>query len=259
MVDFSKFRDQMISYKKANAKMSPSEEKKSSEAYILNMAKYQGENGIFDKLNQEDLNDPKLGWQKITEAKEEKGMLLLVHRRPIAPKSDIMMSRAECTFRDRTLRSANWVFGHYEEAIKDNKDMKDKLVKFDVLERNEETTVFHFIMKLGLLADNRESITSLTQKKINDNKYLWITQSLDRPDIPVPKDTYRIEIHKSTMIEQVGNDLVITNFDCADMKGYIPKSLLNMLIGAMAMKGMRNLQGKFDEIEADLKSGKKTV
>ena len=42
--------------------MSPSEEKKSSEAYILNMAKYQGENGIFDELNQEDFNDPKLGW-----------------------------------------------------------------------------------------------------------------------------------------------------------------------------------------------------
>jgi hypothetical protein len=35
------------------------------------MAKYQGENGIFDKLNQEDLNDPKLGWEKVTEAKED--------------------------------------------------------------------------------------------------------------------------------------------------------------------------------------------
>ena len=49
-VDFTKFRDQMISYKKANSKMTSSDEKKQSEAYILNMAKYKGENGIFDKL-----------------------------------------------------------------------------------------------------------------------------------------------------------------------------------------------------------------
>ena len=49
-VDFQKFREQMISYKNANAKMSASDEKKQSDAYILNMAKYTGENGIFDKL-----------------------------------------------------------------------------------------------------------------------------------------------------------------------------------------------------------------
>ena len=59
------------------------------------------------------------------------------------------------------------------------------------------------------------------------------------------------------MVEQVGNDLVLTNFESADMKGYIPKSLLNMLTGAMAQKGMRDLQKNIDRVEADLKSGKK--
>ena len=198
------------------------------------------------------MNDPKLGWEKITEVKEEKGMKMVIHRRPIAPKSDIMMSRFDATIRDKTLRSANWYFGHYEESIKDNAEMKDKIIKLEMLERNGDTTVYHTIIKLGLLASNRESIVSLTQRKINDNKYLWVTQSLDRPDIPLSKDTYRMEIHKSTMIEQVGNDLVFTNFDCADMKGYIPKSLLNMVIGAMASKGFRNVQKNLGEIEADL-------
>ena len=186
-------------------------------------------------------------------------MQLKVHRRPIAPKSDIMISRADIIFRNKTLRSANWFLGHYEEMIKDNVEMKDKILKFDVLERSGNVTVFHFIMKLGLLASNRETIISLTQKKINDKKYIWFTQSIDRPDIEIPKDTYRMEIHKSTMVEQVGDDLVMTNFECADMKGYIPKSLLNMLTGAMVMKGMRNFITKLDETEADLKSGKKTV
>ena len=124
--------------------------------------------------------------------------------------------------------------------------MKDRLKKFEVLERNDDFTVYLSIMNLGMLVTDRESIISLTKKKINDNKYLWITQSLDRPDIEIPKDTYRIEVHKSTMIEQVGDDLVMTNFDCADMKGYIPKSLLNMLIGAMVMKGMKNLKDQFE-------------
>ena len=44
----------MISYKKANSKMTAADEKRQNEAYILNMAKYTGENGIFDKLIQED-------------------------------------------------------------------------------------------------------------------------------------------------------------------------------------------------------------
>lgn len=143
--------------------------------------------------------------------------------------------------------------------IKDNAEMKEKILKFDVLERSGNVTVFHFIMKLGLLASNRESIISLTQKKINDKKYLWISQSIDRPDIEIPKDTYRIEVHKSTMVEQVGDDVVMTNFECSDIKGYIPKSLLNMVTGAMVMKGMKNFMSKLGETEADLKSGKKTV
>ena len=176
MVDFSKFKDQMLSYKNHNAtKKSQSEEQKTSETYILNMANYQGENGIFDKLSQEDMSDKKLGWEKILDAKEENGIIATLHRRPIGPKSDIMMSRADITIRKQTLRSANWIFGHYEESLKESKDMKDKLKVFEVLERNDDFTVYHSIMNLGMLVTDRESIISLTKKKINDSKYLWIT------------------------------------------------------------------------------------
>lgn len=123
------------------------------------------------------MNDSKLGWTKIMGAKEENGLLIQVYRRPIAPNSDIMMSRADLTLRNAPLRAINYIFGHYEEMIENNTEMKDKILKFDCLERSGNSSTFHMIIKLGLLASNRESIVSLSKKKINDNKYLWITQS----------------------------------------------------------------------------------
>ena len=55
--------------------------------------------------------------------------------------------------------------------------------------------------------------------------------SVERPDIPIPGNTVRVDIWKGQRTWQKGENLHWLECFVIDLKGYIPKSLMHMAIG----------------------------
>ena len=53
---------------------------------------------------------------------------------------------------------------------------------------------------------------------------------------------------KAIKVEQVGPDVELTDFSSMDMKGYFPMRLMNMMIGSMMPKMLKNQRKKLDDL-----------
>ena len=61
-------------------------------------------------------------------------------------------------------------------------------------------------------------------------------RTVNRPNIPIPTNTIRMEMWKASRAIQKGNDVQFVDFTYFDMGGYIPKSLLRLSMGASMRK-----------------------
>ena len=62
--------------------------------------------------------------------------------------------------------------------------------------------------------------------------HIMIMRSVDRPNLPIPKNTIRMEMWKASRAIEKGNDVHFVDFTYFDLKGYIPKTLLRLSMGS---------------------------
>ena len=61
-------------------------------------------------------------------------------------------------------------------------------------------------------------------------------RTVNRPNVPAPPNTIRMEMWKAGRAVQKGNDVQFTDFGYFDFGGYIPKSLLRLSMGSSMRK-----------------------
>jgi hypothetical protein len=58
----------------------------------------------------------------------------------------------------------------------------------------------------------------------------------------------RMQMFKAVRVEQVGEDIHLTDFSSMDMKGYFPKRLMNMMLGTMMPKMIKTQRERLSEM-----------
>ena len=111
----------------------------------------------------------------------------------------------------------------------------------EILEKDSEgfPTKMYSLMNMGIMTD-RESLMSLDMKKQSDGKYLWICQSYEDPAFPITKKAIRIDLFKAVMFWGEGNDSRAIEFSYFNMGGYFPMRLLNMALGSIVKKAIKD-------------------
>ena len=83
--------------------------------------------------------------------------------------------------------------------------------------------------KMGAMCSDRESLYRLEMKELSPGKYMTISTTFERDDVPCSPDAVRCQYFKGGQYEQKGDDLHCLEFQSMDLMGYFPKSLMNKL------------------------------
>ena len=120
------------------------------------------------------------------------------------------------------------------DKIKNDKSIKE----FRIIEEfPPDRKIYYMEMNVPLM-NNRTTLLNLTlNDKLDDGKQvLMLSQSIERDDVPEEKGKIRMHILGSGLARMEGDYLHITEFMQMDMKGYIPSSLMNMVLSEMAQQ-----------------------
>ena len=140
---------------------------------------------------------------------------------------------------------------NYDKHIK-KMDDKNRIVEFRWLENKPEEGYWLMFSesKMGSLASNRENLIEMTLHEKGPKSFIYISKTVERDDIPVKSGCVRMEIFKATHVEQVGEDVVLTEFSNFDLKGYFPSSLFNMVMAQAAKEGMKKFYKTLQDEQA---------
>ena len=61
--------------------------------------------------------------------------------------------------------------------------------------------------KMGAMCSDREALYKLESKEIGENKWLTITSTFERPDVPCDPNCVRMQYFKASQTEMIGEDL----------------------------------------------------
>lgn len=78
-------------------------------------------------------------------------------------------------------------------------------------------------------------------KEERDGGMFYTMKTVEHPAKPVTKGVIRMFTYVSYFLKQDGDDVVMTDFEHFDMKGYMPASLLNMTFAAETAKEFTNM------------------
>ena len=175
---------------------------------------------------------------------------MLIHKRPMEGKS-INLTRSNIMMRNVKIETWKNFITNYDKHIKEM-DNKNRIVEFRWLENKPDEGYWLMFSesKMGSLASNRENLIEMTLHKMDEKKFIYISKTVERDDVPVKKGCVRMEMFKATQIEQVGDDCVLTEFSNFDLKGYFPSSLFNMVMAQAAKEGMKKFYKKLQEEQA---------
>ena len=100
---------------------------------------------------------------------------------------------------------------------------------------------------LGMLFSERESLMKLDRVTHDDGSHTNYMYSVDHPDYPEGDHAIRTKMFQRQTIKQIGNDIQFTSIANFSMGGYVPASLMNMMIGTMFSKGMDRMMEKVEK------------
>lgn len=75
-----------------------------------------------------------------------------------------------------------------------------------------------------------------------------VIESTDYEGVPEIPGVVRIQMFKAVKIEQVGDDIVLTDFSNMDMKGYFPMRLMNMMVATRMPEMIKTTRKALNEI-----------
>ena len=234
LIDFQKFKEQMLEYKKGVTDEAAKDQEK------LEMA----DDGLsFQQLMKEDFNNPTLGWSKAVQF--DKGDFGgSVMRRPIEGKKANLLKI--------DLKFKNTKIEHMLEMMKNGPPLENCIERRRVKEISDDECLIYIKLKLGGFMSTRDNLIKKTVQRIDDGSVLITFKSTGTDEVPEQPGVVRIEMFKAQLYKQDPanpDDLLIEDFTTMDMKGNFPMRIMNMMIGTMMPKSAAKMYGVIQEIK----------
>ena len=117
-----------------------------------------------------------------------------------------------------------------------------------VLVDTPDEKIIYSRMSMGKFMSDRDQVIRKMNTPQPDGSILVTVENVEHPDAPEVPGVVRMQMFKAVKVEQVGEDIHLTDFSSMDMKGYFPMRLMNMMIGSMMPKMLKNQRKKLDEL-----------
>lgn len=241
MIDFVKFKDQMLKFKQT---VQNDTNLFSQESATNQSGMKVGENDLakFKELIAEDMNDTKvLKWKKSVDAKKTKDYQFTMWQRPTG-EGHLNLMRIDSHYKNINIT-------RFMEIIMDFNLFKTPQHKeiTEVEKIDGNSAVWYMRTKMPLMTD-RDMLILVKSTPQEDNTFLVSIKSIERDDVPVKPGCIRMDFNKISLVKQVGPDLDIIEFSSMNMKGSFPVRLLNMTMGSMATQQLKTLYPKLKEL-----------
>lgn len=79
---------------------------------------------------------------------------------------------------------------------------------------------------------------------------MYTTRSIEHPECPVSDDAVRVQVFKASLVKNEAGNLRLVEFQNMDVGGYIPASLMNMVMGSMLSRGLERFKAEMLEKQA---------
>ena len=113
------------------------------------------------------------------------------------------------------------------------KEYRD-LEKFD-----DGSCIKYMRISMPMMSD-RDNVLQVTTKKMDDGTLLTM-RTVEHPAMPEVKKVIRMYNHLVLMVKPKGNNTIMYDFEYANMKGYLPASLMNMALASETAKEFKNM------------------
>lgn len=114
-----------------------------------------------------------------------------------------------------------------------------------------DPTELYCVLKMPMFFSNRDLHIKLQKTIIRDGLALYTSSSISKPEYPSPSGTLRASIFAYSFIKEVEEGMHCVEFSNADLKGYIPATLLNMAIGSVTAKEYCEMGDKLKKIKEE--------
>ena len=198
----------------------------------------------YFELSKEKFDDPSSKWTKITDLFSKDKYKAVIHRRPIEGDS-----------RGGSMLKMDMVF--YKTSIKEflelfkNGPPIDNMKERKVVKGTEEDKYIYIRMSPGGFVSDRDQVVRKTVETMADGSVLLTIKTHELPEYPETPGVVRVEIFKTMMLVQEGEDLKVTDFSHLDLKGYFPVRIMNMMLGTMMSKNIPKIRKTVEEIQAN--------
>ena len=90
------------------------------------------------------------------------------------------------------------------------------------------------------LMTDRDNVMSLSTREMEGGWFLNM-KTVEHPAMPPQKKIIRMFNHVNAFFKQEGDNVTMVDFEYANMKGYLPASLMNMAIASETAKEYKNM------------------
>lgn len=228
MIDFEEFKKRMFDAKKGMVnKVVKDSEAGREQAYTKGLIDDQW--NIYQAYMAEDLTSKEIGWKtKVNQKVFKKGYKCTVHQRKQKDKN-IDLLRIDAEFQNCTV---DQVLDCFINMPTDN-----QVTEYKTLEECADGSIIkYYRVKLPMMTDRDNVIQIFTEKK--DGGVFLTIKSVEYAAMPPVKNVIRMFNYVSCMLKQEGDNVIFTDIEHFDIKGYMPSSLLNMTIASETAKGL---------------------
>lgn len=231
MLDFAKFKQQMLDAKKG----APKNEDTSAEVQREIKDKQSWTWDEYQTVLNEELDTKTSLWKsKLKQTKFKDNAKLCVYQKPQKGKVDLL--RVECQFIG--------VDPHKLWTYITNPPPTTLLKELKVIGSEGEHQIdIYFQVKVPLMT-TRDLVLRCQRFPLTDDSYYLTTQTITHPDYPPRKGIIRMFSYLGAYIRPdpaVPGNYLYTEISNFDMKGSMPVKLLNMSLASEASKEMKNL------------------
>lgn len=194
---------------------------------------------LFKSYKAEDLADKKIGWKKKVEQKQfANGYKCTVYQRKQKGIAGDLL-RIECEFENCTVEEVVDYFVN-PPPTKMFKEFRD-------IEKLNDGSIIKYI-RVGMpMMSDRDNVLFVSQMKVDDGVLLTL-RTVEHPAMPPIPKVVRMYNHIVCFCKQSGNNVIMLDFEYANLKGYLPASLLNMAVASETAKQfatmMKHIQAK---------------
>ena len=237
-LDFNEFKTHMLRVKAMTSKEGSSDSQP--------IQAVTADEALLTQLATEDVDNETTGWSKVTDFKKDAGKPYFgaLHKK-IVPGYSVNWTRSDLTFVDCKIEAWRALLQDIEGMAKEN----PKLVEFNILEKHPSglPKLIYERIAMGMMFSERELVIKFEEVTSTDGSMTFTVSSIDHPDYPEDGKRVRMKIFKRSRIRPDGPNMKLEEVLNMNMGGYVPSSILNMMIGSLYGAGLDKMVPKIKE------------